>query len=122
MPGNRHAASSDAVPSSSGECTSGDDAGRTSQPTKHDPGTINNNSEEEGSPGSADTELGSDKDTTTNAADKSQSHSLGPNGKPALPRPEFLEPCPRCFSPDTKFCYYNNYNVKQPRFYCKVRV
>jgi hypothetical protein len=22
---------------------------------------------------------------------------------------------------DTKFCYYNNYNVKQPRYFCKVR-
>lgn len=30
--------------------------------------------------------------------------------------------CPRCESEDTKFCYYNNYNVKQPRYFCKVRV
>jgi Dof domain, zinc finger len=29
--------------------------------------------------------------------------------------------CPRCNSLDTKFCYYNNYNVKQPRYYCRVR-
>lgn len=28
--------------------------------------------------------------------------------------------CPRCGSSDTKFCYYNNYNVKQPRYFCKV--
>jgi hypothetical protein len=28
--------------------------------------------------------------------------------------------CPRCNSKNTKFCYYNNYNVKQPRYYCRV--
>jgi hypothetical protein len=27
--------------------------------------------------------------------------------------------CPRCLSQDTKFCYYNNYNVNQPRHFCK---
>ncbi|EYU45071.1 hypothetical protein ABFS82_03G050600 [Erythranthe guttata] len=28
-------------------------------------------------------------------------------------------PCPRCDSTDTKFCYYNNYNLSQPRHFCK---
>ncbi|KAM0832277.1 hypothetical protein ACQ4PT_065002 [Festuca glaucescens] len=28
-------------------------------------------------------------------------------------------PCPRCNSIDTKFCYYNNYNLAQPRHFCK---
>ncbi|XP_078440809.1 uncharacterized protein LOC144710854 [Wolffia australiana] len=28
-------------------------------------------------------------------------------------------PCPRCDSKDTKFCYYNNYNVNQPRHFCR---
>ncbi|VFQ72354.1 unnamed protein product [Cuscuta campestris] len=28
-------------------------------------------------------------------------------------------PCPRCKSRVTKFCYYNNYNVNQPRHFCK---
>ena len=27
------------------------------------------------------------------------------------PKPETINPCPRCFSKDTKFCYYNNFNV-----------
>ncbi|GMI67368.1 OBF binding protein 4 [Hibiscus trionum] len=27
--------------------------------------------------------------------------------------------CPRCESPNTKFCYYNNYNLSQPRYFCK---
>ncbi|XP_047949353.1 dof zinc finger protein DOF1.6-like [Salvia hispanica] len=33
-----------------------------------------------------------------------------------------LEPsprCPRCDSTNTKFCYYNNYSLSQPRYYCK---
>lgn len=40
--------------------------------------------------------------------------------KPKLPRPEGKQPCPRCNSEDTKFCYYNNYNIKQPRYFCRV--
>ncbi|KAL4280484.1 hypothetical protein GQ457_03G030330 [Hibiscus cannabinus] len=27
--------------------------------------------------------------------------------------------CPRCDSNNTKFCYYNNYNLSQPRHICK---
>ncbi|GKV35720.1 hypothetical protein SLEP1_g43950 [Rubroshorea leprosula] len=27
--------------------------------------------------------------------------------------------CPRCDSTNTKFCYYNNYNLLQPRYFCK---
>ncbi|KAL0430006.1 UNVERIFIED_CONTAM: Dof zinc finger protein DOF5.4 [Sesamum radiatum] len=27
--------------------------------------------------------------------------------------------CPRCDSVNTKFCYYNNYNLSQPRHFCK---
>ncbi|CAH8314201.1 unnamed protein product [Eruca vesicaria subsp. sativa] len=27
--------------------------------------------------------------------------------------------CPRCNSTNTKFCYYNNYSLTQPRFFCK---
>ncbi len=27
--------------------------------------------------------------------------------------------CPRCQSLNTKFCYYNNYSLTQPRHYCK---
>uniref|UniRef100_A0A0E0LAH2 Dof zinc finger protein n=1 Tax=Oryza punctata TaxID=4537 RepID=A0A0E0LAH2_ORYPU len=28
--------------------------------------------------------------------------------------------CPRCDSSNTKFCYYNNYNLSQPRHFCKA--
>ncbi|KAK6123215.1 hypothetical protein DH2020_043039 [Rehmannia glutinosa] len=36
-----------------------------------------------------------------------------------LKKPDKIVPCPRCNSMDTKFCYYNNYNVNQPRHFCK---
>ncbi|CAL9086027.1 unnamed protein product, partial [Musa textilis] len=35
------------------------------------------------------------------------------------PRQEGLK-CPRCDSPNTKFCYYNNYSLSQPRHFCKT--
>ncbi|KDP21094.1 hypothetical protein JCGZ_21565 [Jatropha curcas] len=34
-------------------------------------------------------------------------------------RPDKIIPCPRCKSMETKFCYFNNYNVNQPRHFCK---
>ncbi|XP_074570335.1 cyclic dof factor 3-like [Curcuma longa] len=39
--------------------------------------------------------------------------------KKVLKKPDKILPCPRCNSMDTKFCYYNNYNVNQPRHFCK---
>ena len=38
--------------------------------------------------------------------------------KPQFPEQEQLK-CPRCDSANTKFCYYNNYNLSQPRHFCK---
>ncbi|KAF8404394.1 hypothetical protein HHK36_009277 [Tetracentron sinense] len=32
---------------------------------------------------------------------------------------ELAPNCPRCASPKTKFCYYNNYSLSQPRYFCK---
>nr|XP_043614717.1 dof zinc finger protein DOF1.6-like [Erigeron canadensis] len=40
------------------------------------------------------------------------------NNHPQFPEHEHLN-CPRCDSSNTKFCYYNNYNLLQPRHYCK---
>ncbi|KAK9063142.1 hypothetical protein SSX86_017012 [Deinandra increscens subsp. villosa] len=34
-------------------------------------------------------------------------------------KPQALN-CPRCNSSHTKFCYYNNYNLSQPRYFCKT--
>lgn len=63
-----------------------------------------------------------------NAEDKAASDPKGENEKTpneesdqdkALKKPDKILPCPRCNSMDTKFCYYNNYNVNQPRHFCK---
>lgn len=35
------------------------------------------------------------------------------------PYPNQALKCPRCDSLNTKFCYYNNYNLSQPRHFCK---
>lgn len=37
----------------------------------------------------------------------------------APPKPSKPVACPRCHSSETKFCYFNNYNVNQPRHFCK---
>ncbi|XAR59794.1 hypothetical protein NMG60_11015766 [Bertholletia excelsa] len=39
--------------------------------------------------------------------------------KKARPQPEQALKCPRCDSTNTKFCYYNNYSLSQPRYFCK---
>ncbi|CAA3002507.1 dof zinc finger protein DOF3.1-like [Olea europaea var. sylvestris] len=41
-----------------------------------------------------------------------------PNPQPQFTEQEQLK-CPRCESTNTKFCYYNNYNLTQPRHFCK---
>ncbi|CAO2202316.1 unnamed protein product [Urochloa humidicola] len=45
-----------------------------------------------------------------------------PKGYAAPPPSQTAEgdPCPRCESTETKFCYYNNYNTSQPRHFCKT--
>ncbi|XP_054787427.1 dof zinc finger protein DOF2.4-like isoform X3 [Prosopis cineraria] len=35
-------------------------------------------------------------------------------------QPEAALKCPRCESTNTKFCYYNNYSLSQPRHFCKT--
>ncbi|MED6123500.1 hypothetical protein PIB30_049721 [Stylosanthes scabra] len=37
-----------------------------------------------------------------------------------MKKPNKIIACPRCKSMDTKFCYFNNYNVNQPRHFCKA--
>ncbi|OVA14742.1 zinc finger protein [Macleaya cordata] len=38
----------------------------------------------------------------------------------ARPHKEHALNCPRCNSTNTKFCYYNNYSLTQPRYFCKT--
>ncbi|KAF5479159.1 hypothetical protein F2P56_000009 [Juglans regia] len=50
--------------------------------------------------------------------EEEHSESNNSQEKP-LKKPDKILPCPRCTSMDTKFCYFNNYNVNQPRHFCK---
>ncbi|KAE8782203.1 Dof zinc finger protein DOF5.2 [Hordeum vulgare] len=43
----------------------------------------------------------------------------GSSKEKVLKKPDKILPCPRCNSMDTKFCYYNNYNIHQPRHFCR---
>ncbi|KAK8962475.1 Cyclic dof factor 4 [Platanthera guangdongensis] len=53
---------------------------------------------------------------TVIVADKNCStKSLAPSSPPRQ-----LLACPRCNSHQTKFCYFNNYNMNQPRHFCKA--
>ncbi|KAJ6740480.1 DOF-TYPE ZINC FINGER DNA-BINDING FAMILY PROTEIN-RELATED [Salix purpurea] len=52
---------------------------------------------------------------------KDDNQSSTSNRKTATTRPqEQASKCPRCESPNTKFCYYNNYSLAQPRHFCKT--
>ncbi|KAL4563228.1 hypothetical protein LXL04_027266 [Taraxacum kok-saghyz] len=42
------------------------------------------------------------------------------NQQPPPPPPHEALKCPRCDSSNTKFCYYNNYSLSQPRHFCKA--
>ncbi|XP_062203413.1 dof zinc finger protein 3-like [Phragmites australis] len=48
--------------------------------------------------------------------------SGGGGGGERKPRPahDHALKCPRCDSTNTKFCYYNNYSMSQPRYFCKA--
>ncbi|KAG6386358.1 hypothetical protein SASPL_155256 [Salvia splendens] len=37
-----------------------------------------------------------------------------------VPMPDSSLKCPRCESTNTKFCYFNNYSLSQPRHFCKT--
>jgi hypothetical protein len=66
------------------------------------------------------------------AMEDDKHHQLQQGGDPGAQRRTQLQesaearaaaaplPCPRCRSRETKFCYFNNYNVNQPRHFCKA--
>ncbi|KAE9597183.1 putative transcription factor C2C2-Dof family [Lupinus albus] len=41
-------------------------------------------------------------------------------GQELLKQQQQAQKCPRCDSSNTKFCYYNNYSISQPRYFCKA--
>ncbi|XP_015572651.1 dof zinc finger protein DOF1.8 isoform X2 [Ricinus communis] len=46
--------------------------------------------------------------------------SSGLERRSARPQKDHALNCPRCNSTNTKFCYYNNYSLSQPRYFCKT--
>ncbi|KAL2349001.1 hypothetical protein Fmac_003001 [Flemingia macrophylla] len=59
----------------------------------------------------------SSKPATTK--DQETQGSGGRKSSSTRPQEQGLK-CPRCDSPNTKFCYYNNYSLTQPRHFCKT--
>ncbi|CAI8595213.1 unnamed protein product [Vicia faba] len=57
------------------------------------------------------------KVTTTTVEDNIETSSKEQDK--ILKKPDKIVQCPRCKSFDTKFCYFNNYNVNQPRHFCR---
>ncbi|EXC35495.1 Dof zinc finger protein [Morus notabilis] len=65
--------------------------------------------------------MSSADNTAAAATAKEESQPTSGNRKTASSRPsEQALKCPRCDSPNTKFCYYNNYSLTQPRHFCKT--
>ncbi|XP_057529126.1 dof zinc finger protein DOF5.3-like [Amaranthus tricolor] len=56
-------------------------------------------------------------DNNTNTTNDNNNNNS--NNSEANPSQQNLR-CPRCDSTNTKFCYYNNYNLTQPRHFCKT--
>ncbi|KAI4372004.1 hypothetical protein MLD38_010292 [Melastoma candidum] len=57
--------------------------------------------------------------TSTTSSSSSSSSNQGVQPVERAKKPDKIIPCPRCKSMETKFCYFNNYNVNQPRHFCK---
>ncbi|KAJ7952188.1 Dof zinc finger protein [Quillaja saponaria] len=55
----------------------------------------------------------------TNTCPKPAAGTAGLDRKPRPQKEQALN-CPRCHSTNTKFCYYNNYSLTQPRYFCKT--
>ncbi|KAI7725216.1 hypothetical protein M8C21_015174 [Ambrosia artemisiifolia] len=66
----------------------------------------------------SETKSESDNPKTPSIDEETKNESTNPQKK-TLKKPDKILPCPRCTSMDTKFCYFNNYNVNQPRHFCK---
>ncbi|CAN6931254.1 unnamed protein product, partial [Brassica oleracea] len=55
--------------------------------------------------------------TTSNGGPGENNTTTTMEGRKA--RPQEKVNCPICNSTNTKFCYYNNYSLTQPRYFCK---
>ncbi|XP_074380605.1 dof zinc finger protein DOF3.7-like isoform X1 [Apium graveolens] len=64
---------------------------------------------------------GSNNNSEAIVSDNQRSNNTE-NKAVSAPRPQKPQAinCPRCNSTHTKFCYYNNYSLTQPRYFCKT--
>ncbi|KAL4582828.1 hypothetical protein LXL04_007389 [Taraxacum kok-saghyz] len=69
---------------------------------------------------SLDTTTTPSKQPTKDEAQCSVGDGGGRKKTSTMKPPEKTIKCPRCDSPNTKFCYYNNYSLTQPRHFCKT--
>ncbi|CAI9101549.1 OLC1v1038898C1 [Oldenlandia corymbosa var. corymbosa] len=68
---------------------------------------------------SSDWLQGTIHDETGGMLDSSSSSPSSAERRLRPPHDQALK-CPRCDSTHTKFCYYNNYSLSQPRYFCKT--
>ncbi|KAJ0100023.1 hypothetical protein Patl1_21895 [Pistacia atlantica] len=104
-----------------------DISGEKPTETKQEDGSPPMNSDESSNPG-ATAEMSENHKTPSDEKENTASETLKTEEEHSEPstsqdktlkKPDKILPCPRCNSMDTKFCYYNNYNVNQPRHFCK---
>ncbi|XP_059640673.1 cyclic dof factor 2-like [Cornus florida] len=72
-----------------------------------------------GVPENLKTSVGNEAATPKTTKTEEEQSETSNSQEKSLKKPDKILPCPRCNSMDTKFCYYNNYNVNQPRHFCK---
>ncbi|CAL9107003.1 unnamed protein product [Musa textilis] len=58
--------------------------------------------------------------SSSSVSSQSQSSSTSSQSSATAEKQQQNLRCPRCDSTNTKFCYYNNYNLTQPRHFCKT--
>ncbi|KZV28554.1 zinc finger protein [Dorcoceras hygrometricum] len=89
--------------------------GGLGQPTMEEEFRDSNRIPEDSTTPSADDRAVANKTSKT----EEDQNGAGNSQDRTLKKPDKILPCPRCNSMDTKFCYFNNYNVNQPRHFCK---
>ncbi|XP_044469891.1 dof zinc finger protein DOF2.1-like [Mangifera indica] len=66
-----------------------------------------------------DASSGQHQEMPSNSLENMLACSKAQQDRKPRPQPEQALKCPRCDSTNTKFCYYNNYSLTQPRYFCK---
>ncbi|XP_031093461.1 dof zinc finger protein DOF4.6-like [Ipomoea triloba] len=64
--------------------------------------------------------VGTSSGSNNNSSSSSKPSSSSCGERKIRPQKEQAVNCPRCNSTNTKFCYYNNYSLSQPRYFCKT--